>query len=734
MGLLEPLDPDLRRYIIHYGQMVGAVGDLFNSLTRGPNASVEDFFSHACLVRGNSYEYKVSRFIYAGSEGVDSAWIGYVAVTTDQGECALGRRDILVAWRGTATPSEWRNNTRVLPRATASDLFPGMTQVKVHRGFHSLYTGTRPGSPHNRSSARKQFLAAVEELVKSSKVEEISITVTGFSLGAALATLTAMDMVTHGYNKTPKGKPFMVTAFTFGGPRVGNHGLAREVHTLGLGTLRLLRIRNRNDFIPNIPPSLLRKKRDRTLGCKKINKEDLQDSELSGRSLSDTDLRGKWEQAKKEARRTLELGKKFGLKIKGSEEEAISSGKMKCVSWNARGMGSNGKMMITSGMVKSQKVEVLLLQETKKTEWSAEEIRKIWSDDDFEFRMVEADGRSGRWIRLDVQVKIVNVYAPCSVAEQAKLWEELYALKVNDSTHWLMGGGDFNATRNRSESSKCSNLIAKREKFNNFIMQGHFIDLPLRGKKFTWFGPGNKRSRLDRFLIDEFWILNLRDLVQLGLKRNISDHIPILLTTKDVDWGPIPFKFFSGWLYKDGGKEVIKEAFGEVGAEGDLVSKLRCVKMALKRWNKNSCVNIDAKVKELEEKLDRIDEGRNRLQGTSSDSMDEEAKKIKSELWDYLRIQEDLWRQKARVNWLSLGDANTKFFHKTVKIRSRRKLISRVKVGGVWTEKPKELKAAIFKTRTLKFSDDSKFHFLIAPFNLYSLLPISDLLQSILPK
>ncbi|KAL4309158.1 hypothetical protein GQ457_01G002270 [Hibiscus cannabinus] len=159
-----------------------------------------------------------------------------------------------------------------------------------------------------------------------------------------------------------------------------------------------------------------RKKRDRTLGCKKINKEDLQDSELSGRSLSDTDLRGKWEQAKKEARRTLELGKKFGLKIKGSEEEA----------------------------------------------WSAEEIRKIWSDDDFEFRMGEADGRSGglvtiwdrncftlesvcqnknflaitgRWIRLDVQVKIVNVYAPCSVAEQAKLWEEFYALKVNDSTH-----------------------------------------------------------------------------------------------------------------------------------------------------------------------------------------------------------------------------------------------------------------------------------------------------------
>ncbi|KAK8556518.1 hypothetical protein V6N12_002917 [Hibiscus sabdariffa] len=49
-----------------------------------------------------------------------------------------------------------------------------------------------------------------------------------------------------------------------------------------------------------------KKKRERT-----PSRKNLQDSELSGRSLSDSDLRGKWEQAKKEARRTLELGKKL---------------------------------------------------------------------------------------------------------------------------------------------------------------------------------------------------------------------------------------------------------------------------------------------------------------------------------------------------------------------------------------------------------------------------------------
>ncbi|KAK8635347.1 hypothetical protein V6N13_004088 [Hibiscus sabdariffa] len=255
--LLEPLDPDLRRYIIHYGQMAGAVGDLFDSRTKKPGATEEEFFSKACLVKGNPYEYEVSRFIYAGSQSVKCAWIGYVAVATDRGKRALGRRDILIAWRGTATTSEWINNFQVSKRATASesDLFPGQTNAKIHRGFHSLYTGTRPD---NRTSAREQVRVAVEQLVNRYEAEDISITVTGFSLGAALATLTAMDIVTHGYNKPPNGEPFMVTAFTFGGPRVGDRGLARVFDTLGLENLRLLRIKNIKDPITEKPPKVLR--------------------------------------------------------------------------------------------------------------------------------------------------------------------------------------------------------------------------------------------------------------------------------------------------------------------------------------------------------------------------------------------------------------------------------------------------------------------------------------------
>ncbi|KAL4342378.1 hypothetical protein GQ457_08G025470 [Hibiscus cannabinus] len=205
---------------------------------------------------------------------------------------------------------------------------------------------------------------------------------------------------------------------------------------------------------------------------------------------------------------------------------------MRCLSWNCWGIESG----------------VIIVTRTKKGVWLPEEIRKLWPNDEFEFRMVESEGNSGgllkiwdrntffiektvkssrfllisgRWNKIVVNVTIANVYAPCSVSEQVELWEFLLSLKETDDAKWLMGG-DFNATRNQSERKDSSYPIAIRENFNSFIQGSKLIDLPLRGKKFTWYGPNGKRSRLDRFLIDEYWVLKFRDLEQLGLKRNIS--------------------------------------------------------------------------------------------------------------------------------------------------------------------------------------------------------------------
>ncbi|XP_059436716.1 phospholipase A1-IIgamma-like [Corylus avellana] len=281
-GLLDPLDIDLRRLIIHYGERVQAVYDAFIGEEKSKNCGLSRYtkrhlFGKVGLAKGNQYNYDVTKYFYATTDvssnrgnmkksksveasAGDSNWIGYVAVSTNIESGLLGRRDILICWRGTQGLAEWVMNME-FDLVSASPILGKKHDPKVHSGWYSMYTTARAGSTYNCTSCREQVLNEVRRQVDSYKDEEVSITVTGHSLGAAMATMNAVDIVYNGYNM-PSGprtnepiKACLVTVFVFGVPRIGDEGFLKVFSDLK--NLHVLRINNLpGDVVPSLPPTV----------------------------------------------------------------------------------------------------------------------------------------------------------------------------------------------------------------------------------------------------------------------------------------------------------------------------------------------------------------------------------------------------------------------------------------------------------------------------------------------
>ncbi|CAL4995617.1 unnamed protein product [Urochloa decumbens] len=260
-GLLSPLDVALRGELVRYGEFVRAAYASFDGRA-APSYGSCMFPSRSLLRRAGLPEtgYQITRLLHAASTSApswlmspscSSSYIGYVAVCDDVDEIErLGRRDVVVAFRGTATCGEWLDNFKSsLTRLPPSSSDAGEDEEPmVQAGFWRLFTA--PGEAHG--SLQQQVRDEVQRIIREyggKGMPPLSITITGHSLGAALAVLSAYEITTAAARSNDDAAP-MVTAVSFGGPRVGNEAFRRRLEESGG---KVLRVVNSDDIVTKVP-------------------------------------------------------------------------------------------------------------------------------------------------------------------------------------------------------------------------------------------------------------------------------------------------------------------------------------------------------------------------------------------------------------------------------------------------------------------------------------------------
>ncbi|XP_071940756.1 uncharacterized protein [Coffea arabica] len=216
-------------------------------------------------------------------------------------------------------------------------------------------------------------------------------------------------------------------------------------------------------------------------------------------------------------------------------------------------------------------------------------------------------------------------------------------------------------------------------------------ELPFSGSTYTWSGVragARIWKRLDRVLVNQHWLDFLPNTSVQHLNRATSDHSPLLVTLRPAAASfPKSFKFQSFWV-SSLGLLLLVQSNWDLPTQGygmyRLAFKLKRLKACLRQWSREHFGDIFQVVRQHEVEVQQKEVI---YETHQTEETRAELHRAQGRLLHSLRIQEDYWRQKARLRWVSDEDSNTQYFHAFVREKRSKLVIHRIQdADGTWLE------------------------------------------------
>jgi len=145
-------------------------------------------------------------------------------------------KELVAIVRGTDTILEWLHDGAFLMMPSPIHGSQGTTEDGFTAVYKSLRIGPANGTPAAVDSIKSYLDAGTAT----------TVTVSGHSLGGALATLLTLDVALNTTCTSP-------TSYTFASPRTGDHAFAGGYNAAVPNSFR---VANRQDIVPKLPPFL----------------------------------------------------------------------------------------------------------------------------------------------------------------------------------------------------------------------------------------------------------------------------------------------------------------------------------------------------------------------------------------------------------------------------------------------------------------------------------------------
>ncbi|GJV95333.1 reverse transcriptase domain-containing protein [Tanacetum coccineum] len=180
-------------------------------------------------------------------------------------------------------------------------------------------------------------------------------------------------------------------------------------------------------------------------------------------------------------------------------------------------------------------------------------------------------------------------------------------------------------------------------------------------------------QKLDRIMGNTEFIDAFPGAYALFQPYRISDHSPAVLNIPNLPFNkPKPFKFFNFLAHKSQFEELVSSVWN-VNVDGhkmyQVVSKLIALKKPFRKLLHDQG-NLHDRVNKLRFELDDVQKA---LDLNPNDLSLREEEVVYVQAFSEAKLDEERFlKQKAKIEWLEVGDSNSAYFHKLVKSRIHR--------------------------------------------------------------